>query len=243
MLTVNVDVSDGLVNGARGEVVHVVISNEHNVVKILVKFDNQTVGLKAIQSSPFRTAYPNAVPLIKHEATFLLRGRRGNDIKRLQFPLTLAWATTIHKVQGLTLDEIVVDMKGGRFNAGQAYVAFSRVKTLQGLHILNFNASAIKKSDAVEEEMARLNDKLLPPLPQLQCHSLSDSHVTISLLNVRSINAKMPDILCDDNLKCASVLCFCETWLNPSHVSPQLSNGHTILRCDSVIEWYIYMFV
>ena len=232
MLTVNVDVSDGLVNGARGEVVHVVISNERNVVKILVKFDNQTVGLKAIQSSPFRTAYPNAVPLIKHEATFLLRGRRGNDIKRLQFPLTLAWATTIHKVQGLTLDEIVVDMKGGRFNAGQAYVAFSRVKTLQGLHILNFNASAIIKSDAVEEEMARLNDKLLPPLPQLQCHSLSDSHVTISLLNVRSINAKMPDILCDDNLKCASVLCFCETWLNPSHVSPQLSNGHTILRCD-----------
>ena len=66
MLTVNVDVSDGLVNGAWGEVVHVVISNERNVVKILVKFDNQTVGLKAIQSSPFRTAYPNAVPLIKH---------------------------------------------------------------------------------------------------------------------------------------------------------------------------------
>ena len=168
MLTVNVDVSDGLVNGARGEVVHVVISNERNVVKILVKFDNQTVRLKAIQSTPFRTAYPNAVPLIKHEATFSLRGRRGNDIKCLKFPLNLAWATTIHKVQGLTLDEIMVDMKGGRFNAGQAYVAFSRVKTLQGLHILNFNASAIKKSDAVEKEMATLNDKLL--LLYLSCN-------------------------------------------------------------------------
>ena len=56
-------------------------------------------------------------------------------------------------MQGLTLDEIVVDMKGGRFNAGQAYVAFSRVKTLQGLHILNFSASAIKKSDDVHNEM------------------------------------------------------------------------------------------
>ena len=42
----------------------------------------------------------------------------------------------------------------------------------------------------------------------------------------------MPDILCDDNLKCASVLCFCGNWLSPSHVSPQLYNGDTILRCD-----------
>ena len=56
------------------------------------------------------------------------------------------WATTIHKVQGLTLDEIVVDMKGGRFSPGQVYVAFSCVKTLQGLHIPNFNATGIKKA-------------------------------------------------------------------------------------------------
>ena len=54
--------------------------------------------------------------------------------------------TTIHKVQGLTLDEIVVDMKGGCFSPGQAYVAFSRVKKLKGLHILNFNPKAIKAS-------------------------------------------------------------------------------------------------
>ena len=73
---------------------------------------------------------------------FHAKHKRGSKITQLQFPLTLAWATTIHKVQGLTLD---VHMKGGRFNAEQAYVAFSQVKTLQGLHILNFSASAIKK--------------------------------------------------------------------------------------------------
>ena len=138
MLTTNVDVSDGLVNGARGEVVHVVTNSDDEVTCVLVKFDNSTVGRKSIQTSQYRSTHPHAVPLAKYEVA---KGRRWSEITRLQFPLTLAWATTIHKVQGLTLDEIVVDMKGGRFSPGQAYVAFSRVKTLEGLH---FNRKAIK---------------------------------------------------------------------------------------------------
>jgi len=146
MLTTNVDVSDGLVNGARGVVVHIDTSPEREATRVLVNFDNDKVGLKAIQSSPYCATFPHATPLSKYEVVFLAKGKRGSEITRLQFPLTLAWATTIHKVQGLTLDEIVVDMKGGRFSPGQAYVAFSRVKTLAGLHILNFNPKAIKKS-------------------------------------------------------------------------------------------------
>ena len=145
MLTTNVDVSDGLVNGARGEVVHVVTNDDNKVTIVLVKFDNNHVGLKAIQSSPYHATYTHAVPIAKYEVVFPAKGKKGSEITRLQFPLTLAWATTIHKVQGLALDKIVVDMKGGCFRPGQAYVAFSRVKTLQGLHILNFNAKAIIK--------------------------------------------------------------------------------------------------
>ena len=47
----------------------------------------------------------------------------------------LAWATTIPKVQGLTLDEIVVDMKGGRFSPEQAYVAFSSQNIVRFTHL------------------------------------------------------------------------------------------------------------
>ena len=156
MLTTNFDVSDGLVNGARGEVVHIVTDIDQRVTKVLVKLNNAQVGLKTIQSSQYRSSFSDAVTISQHEVVFIAKGKRGSEITRLQFPLTLAWATTIHKVQGLTLDKIVVDMKGGRFSASQAYVAFSRVKTLLGLNILNFNQSSIKKSKDVEKEMLRL---------------------------------------------------------------------------------------
>ena len=229
MLTTNVDVSDGLVNGARGEVVHIVTNTSSDVTSILVKFDNSRVGLKSIQTSPHQARFANAVLLSKHEVVFFAKGKRGSEIKRLQFPLTLAWATTIHKVQDLTLDEIVVDMKGGRFSPGQAYVALSRVKTLAGLHILHFNAKAIKKSIDVENEMLRLNFKTLPPLPDVP---LQSSHVNIALLNVRSIYAKLPDIRADTNLSTADILCFSETWLNAAQPTPLLLNDQADIRCD-----------
>lgn len=60
-----------------------------------------------------------------------------------QFPLMLAWAVTIHKSQGKTLDRVHVDLAGGAFASGQVYVALSRCTTMEGISL----ARAIRAFD------------------------------------------------------------------------------------------------
>ena len=70
-------------------------------------------------------------------------------LQRQQIPLRLAYALTIHKAQGATLDCALIDIGTSTFECGQAYVALSRVRSLDSLYIWDLEKSAFKTHDKV----------------------------------------------------------------------------------------------
>ena len=111
MITTNIDVSEGLTNGPMGTVTNVVIDETTGkMTTILVAFDSKHVGQEAMYTSVYHSINQNAVQYIEHRQHFLYRKKTSFQATRSQFPLTLDWAVTIHKCQGLTLSEIVIDM-------------------------------------------------------------------------------------------------------------------------------------
>jgi hypothetical protein len=77
-----------------------------------------------------------------------------------QHPLRLAWALTIHKSQGLTLDKVYIDLGRGTFAHGQAYVALSRCRTLEGLAL----ARPLRPSDILFDPAVMGYRRLFEPL-------------------------------------------------------------------------------
>ena len=122
MLTSNLWVDVGLVNGAMGTVEAICYRTggpSDLPIAVMVHFDSY--------SGP--TFPDSAVPITPLRRCWSSSGGHS----RLQLPLKLAWAVTIHKAQGLTLDKVVIDVGKREFSTGLTFVACSRVRQLKDL--------------------------------------------------------------------------------------------------------------
>ena len=101
MIRTNINVTDGLTNGAMGTVTNVVIDDRTGKMStILVSFDSKHVGQEAVHTGVHKSRKQNAVPIYQTQATFPIHKKASYQATRAQFPLTLALAVTIHNVKG-----------------------------------------------------------------------------------------------------------------------------------------------
>jgi ATP-dependent DNA helicase PIF1 len=131
MCTTNLNIEEGICNGAQGIVIDFVESptREHaNILVPLVRFSNG----KTMRIAPLH--------------------RQSDDypcISVSQIPLCLAWALTIHKIQGATLHMADMDIGKSIFECGQTYVALSRLRSLDGLFLSEFLPQRIRANPIV----------------------------------------------------------------------------------------------
>ena len=121
------------------------------------------------------TDFINDYPLVKFNngvtqimTPHIWKSERLPGIAVKQVPLIYAWAITIHKAQGLSLDRALIDIGFQIFEAGQTYVALSRIKSLEGLFLKGFDYTRIKINRKVQEfycncACSRTESASLPP--------------------------------------------------------------------------------
>ena len=143
MLTTNIDIADRLIHGQMGTIIKIDMNKNTKKPSIIyIKFDDKLAGKALIDKCNNTFAKQNRlVPIEPILERFKIRPGKPSlpEIQRMQFPITLTWACTVYKVQGLTLHKIVISfelVKQRYFNYGQVYVAISWSTTLQGIHIL-----------------------------------------------------------------------------------------------------------
>ena len=221
MLTNNIDIADRLINGQLGTVVKIEVNqNNKKPTIIYVKFDDAKAGNNLIQKSTSSFVRQNrVVPIEPVLAKIKIHPHKPSspEIQRMQFPLTLAYAVSIHKVQGLSLNSLVISfelVKQRSFNYGQVYVALSRATSLNGIHILGkINSKHVKADPRVHKEYERLREisKTMGTSEKYKDNSV----LTICLLNIRSLKKHSVDIKYDANIKNSDLIALTETQLVP----------------------------
>ena len=219
MLIFNVDVSDLLCNGAMGTLVGVEPFKDGSVDKLVVKFDNSKAGRESRKSHPnYAKKFPEGTVIKKMEYEISRKANTviGSSAKLIQYPLILAYAVTVHKIQGQTIErpwKCVVDLTSV-FEGAQAYVMLSRVKELDQIFILGeLPENKMYPIPKALIEIKRLEEISINNNPTAWDKKSTLGVTKISLLNTRSLVNKFENIRCDFSLHQSDIMILVETWI------------------------------
>ena len=240
MLTFNINTIDGLTNGARGMLVDVVKLDDGSVSKLIIQFEDPSVGQISSQSHlKHSTKYPGCTVIGKTMFQYSLAKKSSmvsNCAKVVQFPVVLCFAATAHKFQGQTIVKplkLLVDLRSV-FEAAQSYVMLSRVQSIDQLYILEYLPTeklyaSIKALHAVEMmEIKSINKN---PTPWFK---LQPSSFKVASLNCRSLRKHIQDIRGDPMLLKANIICLSETWISEAEDVDQYHIDGYQLHLNSV---------
>jgi hypothetical protein len=215
MVSTNIDVSDGLFNGASGVLRLIEIQNQ-KINGVYIEFDDPKIGANA-RSSRYGIISSNQLPetwtpIKKIKKSFYTTKKGTVQINREQLPLLMAEAITIHKSQGRSEKIVTVDLRGG-VTRQVLYVALSRATSLSGLHILGkFKPpEKIKDNNPVKLELERLRRQPLIPKYQF-LRTVPDTCHQIVSFNVQSIRKHLATVIADSVFSTSLLILLQESW-------------------------------
>ena len=242
MLTYNIDVVDGLTNGAFGKIIGFEFSRGRNLKFIMIEFYSERVGRERRNKfSCYSTKYPKATPIGLYESHYNIQNRFSTSTSKaiaINFPIKLSFAVTGHRVQGQTVLKpkyVVTDLKKARM-PGQAYVMLSRVESMDQLIIL----------DNLYEEKWRVSRDALEVVENIETNAINleldfneDTQLKILSLNIRSLK-NLSHLLEDRSLQNSSLILLQETWHQPGSNGPSVDgfenhfNSGTVWRGNGI---------
>jgi len=235
-ITNNVNVEDGITNGSECVLKYIDYRNSsRDKPSILwVKFRDTKTG--QVTRTTYKQYYHteidnNWTPIFAIKRQFHV-GRNFTPVVRIQFPLVIGAAKTIHKSQGSSVDQLVISMNNKKMKHGH-YVALSRIRTLSGLYIKDLFPDKISVDQSVVQEMARLRTSAVAQLCYTPPKTVTSQTLKIAFLNARSVHAHYPDIRSDHDLLHMDIMAFAESRLCSRDQNDAYSlEGFSICRND-----------
>ena len=222
-LTSNINTCDSLVNGVFGTVVGIERNMGGEIEFIVISFDDPKIGEQQRQKFfQVSTKYTdkNGTPITRHELEHIPRSMSGYAhsfrCKIIQFPLKLAWASTAHSMQGVTVkkgSKLIVHWHK-KLKEGMAYVMLGRCERLEDIFISkkDFDIAKIRAKPEALEQSQKILEMYENRMEKR--HNLENCF-KVSYQNIRSLWAHLEDVKKSPFLMSSTVFGLGETWMDP----------------------------